>query len=89
MKAEKLSHFLRPQFDLFTGGQFRGSHNDLVVIHKRDGNTITESVAWVKGFGGHFANRRTQTFFVSDIIADCARHGIAVEDDVPHGRSVL
>jgi len=81
---------LRPQYDPFTKGKFKGNHRDLIITRSRQGDKVTESASWGRDSAGMFINREEDSFLVSDLIASTGENfAIDVIDDIPHGVSVV
>lgn len=89
MKNITLTDIQRPLFDPYTGQNYQGNHRDLIVTRKRDGDTITESMAWQRDTAGHFTHRREQSFSAADMLRMAEAEGFQVTDDIPQGFSLV
>jgi len=89
MKKIQLLEMLRPQYDPFTKGKFKGNHRDLIITRSRQGDKVTESASWARDSAGMFYNHREQSFWVSELIAISESYGLKVIDDIPQGSSLV
>jgi len=89
MKTIKLSESLRPTFDYHTHGDYKGNHYDLSITWKRDGDNVTETIAYTRNASGGFTNRKEHTFSVSTLVGDCLEMGFIAIDDIPQGLTIV
>jgi len=81
----KLSELQRPLYDPYLGRGYRGNHRDLIISRERDGDIVTETVAWQRDPAGNFAHRREQSFSAAEMVQMAEAEGFVVTDDIPQG----
>jgi len=88
-----LRKIFTPEHDLFTGGDFRGNHRDMMVIFDRKGDAITITTCWNRGSAGMFGNRRLENYNISTMLegfkndAEELNLAFSCEDNIPQGVS--
>lgn len=89
MNTIKLSESLRPTLDYHTLESFKGNHYDLLITWKRDGENVTETIAYTRNASGGFTNRKEHTFSISTLVSDCLAMGFIAIDDISQGVTIV